>query len=151
MRICLYTEANHQAEFYHQCKVHGIECALEVNTPAGRHDLVVLNAARNAFVAIVECKKTGSHTDPNSWQLTRYRMIGVPVYLLKSGADALPLLQRIIRETSGKEPVSIAAIGQMEHIRKIRSERRIARRLARERSGSITTPSEPGQKFWISY
>jgi hypothetical protein len=77
----LDSEANLQGEFYHACKLIGLQCALEVSTRAGRLDAVVLSADRGRILAIIEVKKHAfSFLNGHSSQIIRYKRLGVPVY-----------------------------------------------------------------------
>ncbi len=92
----LDTEANLQAEFYHECKLIGLPCSLEVITPAGRLDAVVLNAAKTQFLAIIEVKRDPvSFLGGYSTQIKRYKRLGVPVYGLSSHNDPAKLAATI--------------------------------------------------------
>lgn len=74
----LNNEANITAEFYHQCRLLGIQIALEVTIPFGRIDIAILNKKRTHLIAIIEAKKDGRPFDHN--QIERYKQLGVPVY-----------------------------------------------------------------------
>jgi len=77
----LDSEANLQAEFYHQCKLIGQQCALEVTTRVGRLDIAVLSADRCRILAIVEAKKSHAYfANGQSAQIQRYKLLGLPVY-----------------------------------------------------------------------
>ena len=73
-----FSEANIQAEFYHECRLLGVNCLLELNTPVGRLDIAILNKDCSAIVAIVEVKR--GYFNLKSNQFERYRSLGVPVY-----------------------------------------------------------------------
>src|SRR5271169_7045453 len=86
-------EANIQAEFYHQCKLIGLECRLEVTTPVGRLDAVILAPGLQRVLAIVEVKREAASFEQR--QIERYKTLGVPVYGLKNAARALKLAATI--------------------------------------------------------
>jgi len=88
----LMSEAVIQAEFYGACKGIGLNCALEVHTPAGRLDAALFNADWTELVAVVECKRTVIlEITP---QIARYKKLGVPVYGLHK-LNSLPLARAI--------------------------------------------------------
>lgn len=76
------SEADIQAEFYHCCRVLSLACTLEFSTQMGRHDVFILNSDCSLVLAIVECKRPAYKGNGESWQFKRYRLLGVPVYLL---------------------------------------------------------------------
>ena len=104
----LNNEANTQAEFYHQCRLLGVECALEVNTPFGRVDVAVLSDDRKRFLAIVEVKQ--QRVDFRREQIDRYKQIGVPVYGLWNPLRCEKLAQTIRARHGSERGVSLLEI-----------------------------------------
>jgi hypothetical protein len=94
------SEANIQAEFYHQCRLLGVPCVLEFITPAGRLDAAILNASLSRVLAIVECKRDGARVRP--YQIARYERVGVPVHTLCSKDAAAGLAESLHREFIGR-------------------------------------------------
>lgn len=107
-QVSLHAEANIAGEFYHRARTIGMQVALEVGTPCGRLDIAVLNATRDSIVAIVECKRSAATI--SSWQMWRYRQIGVPVYTLTSFSTAAALADEIFAKLPELEPVSFTKI-----------------------------------------
>ncbi len=104
----LDSEANLQAEFYHACKLLGLQCALEVSTRAGRLDAVVLSACRGRILAIVEVKKHGfAFLNGHSSQIRRYKSLGVPVYGLHPEKCAHRLAKTIQSKHSNDKGISL--------------------------------------------
>lgn len=86
------SEANIQAEFYHQCRLLGVPCVLEFITPVGRHDACIFSPDFTHLRAIVECKNNRCGMfNPASRQYQRYKSLGVPIYDLCSMDKALEL------------------------------------------------------------
>lgn len=59
-RLVVKTEAELQAEFYHQCRLVGIVCRLELWTRAGIPDCIIATPDNSAALLIVEVKR-GAH------------------------------------------------------------------------------------------
>jgi hypothetical protein len=77
----LETEATLQAEFYHACRLIDLTCALEVTTPAGRVDCMILDKTKTMLLAIVEVKDSPTaFLNSSLVQIHRYKTLGVPVY-----------------------------------------------------------------------
>lgn len=76
----LMSEANIQAEFYSICKQVGLNCALELTTPAGRVDCGIFSDDWEYLIAIVECKHNQYQKVFLNNQIRRYKQIGVPIY-----------------------------------------------------------------------
>jgi DNA-binding MurR/RpiR family transcriptional regulator len=76
------TEANIQAEFYHQCRLKGVECYLEYKHEQSRFDAIIIK--NNDVVLIVEFKsyKTDKKGKTKTKQLDKYRQYGIPVLLI---------------------------------------------------------------------
>ena len=91
-------EANVQAEFFHQARLLGLECVLELPTPLGRLDVAFLNEAADTLICIVECKSESRSEPIEGKQIDRYKSIGVPVFTLSKRADAAELANRIMEE-----------------------------------------------------
>lgn len=118
----LDAEANTQAEFYHCCRLLGLQCVLEVTTPAGRIDVAILTQDRLSVVAFVEVKRReASFGGGNSSQLRRYKQLGVPIYGLSEPARAMGLAATLSKlpESSAK---TIAEIMAKTHIKEARKE-----------------------------
>lgn len=106
----LDSEANLQGEFYHACRLLGVQCALEVSTRAGRLDAVVLSDDRARILAIVEVKKHAfSFLNGHSSQIIRYKRLGVPVYGLHPEKCAHRLAKTIQSKHSKDEGISLLA------------------------------------------
>lgn len=83
----LNTEANLQAEFYHACRLIGQELALEVLTPRGRLDILLLSKDRKRGLAIVEVKPKAYYFTGCQNQIERYKKLGLPVHGLSQEKD----------------------------------------------------------------
>lgn len=109
--IRLDSEANLQAEFYHACRLIDLPCALEVTTPAGRHDAVILSADRRAILAIIEVNPhKADFMGGRSPQITRYKSIGAPVYGLSPEKDPHRLAATLKERHANDAGVQLAAI-----------------------------------------
>jgi hypothetical protein len=89
-------EATIQAELYHQCKIKGISCILNVGCRYGRFDAVI--EINNNFY-IIELKKISYSRKIAMEQLQRYSLMQLPVILI-SGMDYISNILNIIRLTS---------------------------------------------------
>jgi len=114
--IATNSEANVQAEFYHQCRLIGLPVALEVTTPVGRLDVAVLNATGDGCVAIVECKKAACMISAELGQVRRYKKIGVPVYGLTDKQRCRGLAKTIQEKHAADPGVGFAAVLEMPRI-----------------------------------
>ena len=101
------TEADLQAEFHHHCRLLGINCGLEYETPVGTLDCLVISDDRRSGLAIVECKRPINNPDHekehnrsilSSNQVSRYRTLGLPVFALCCFESARPLAKKILQE-----------------------------------------------------
>jgi hypothetical protein len=104
-------EANLQAEFYHHCRLIGLNCLLEFTTPTGRHDLAIFNSDFTRLLALVECKKKVIARITS--QIARYKAVGVPVYQLNCIHRAERLAKTIqanCHDQSGIECERLSAI-----------------------------------------
>lgn len=126
-------EANLQAEIYHQARLAGLPLALEVTTPAGRHDAVVLNPSHSHLIALIECKRSALSFTGKSSQIERYKRLGLPLYTVSNSDSPALFVQRLITELSGKTGATIAQIEAMDHLKKDRLERRKFRKKSRVR------------------
>lgn len=84
------SEANVQAEFYHQCKLHRIKCRLEYKYENCRFDCVLYDKNKNVY-AIIEIKNRKRKFAPNvnGKQATKYKRFNIPIiYILNY--DAIP-------------------------------------------------------------
>ena len=112
----LISEAIIQAEFYHACRLIGLPCLLELTTPAGRLDAVVVSSDFKRMLAIVECKHNEHGKVFFSRQIKRYKALGVPVYGLAKVERASRLAEQLLRTYSiydpnvGKEIDSVLAM-----------------------------------------
>ena len=84
----LMSEAFLQATFFHHCQIIGLNCALEVTSPKGRHDLLLFDHGWEHLLAIVECKLNAM---AGRNQISRYALIGVPIIKLYRIQDAQPI------------------------------------------------------------
>lgn len=96
-------EANIQAEFYHYCRLLGVNCVLEYSTPFGRLDVAVMSADCSRLIAIVECKNQNRTQIQITGQIRRYKEIGVPVFGLCKFKRAQRLVEQIKRQFCGAE------------------------------------------------
>lgn len=108
----LNSEANTQAELYHQARRIGLEVALEVVTPFGRLDLVVLSECRKSLHAIVEVKRT-MFAGVGTQQLLRYKQIGVPVHLFHEFGKAAEMASWLKAKYQGSASIPLDAIAKM--------------------------------------
>jgi hypothetical protein len=131
------SEANTQAEFYHVARTIGLRVALEVSSPIGRFDIVVLTEDATAIICIVECKKTGHCGRRGKWQIKRYEKAGVPVYLLDDFDEAESLARSIKERRAAFIPVLLDTINAItREPRAWRKQRRIERTSSRIAIGS---------------
>lgn len=77
------TEANIQAEFYHQCKLNGINCYLEFTHGKCRFDAIIYNN-EGVVRFIVEFKsyKTNRPEIIDTGQIKRYSSYNIPVIMI---------------------------------------------------------------------
>jgi len=75
-------EANIQAEFYHQCKVRGIECYLEYKHEQSRFDAIITEEEYIRFIVEFKSYKTNKKGKTKTRQLDKYRQYGLPVFLI---------------------------------------------------------------------
>ena len=128
----LDTEATLQAEFYHACRNHGLPCVLELETPAGRLDAVILTEDRLAITDIVEVKRVAIEAyNGNTPQIQRYKKLGCPVHHLHSGIGPHALAIHIWNQRG--TPVTLKHIASLSHMKKERKQARATRRLERLR------------------
>src|SRR5271154_7035683 len=114
----LDNEANIQAEFYHACRLIGIQCVLEVFTVVGRLDAVIFNQQRTYFLAIVEVKKEQHRfANGSSKQILRYKQLGVPVYGLSWEKDPHRLAATIKAKHANDPGIAVTAIESMRQIK----------------------------------
>ena len=106
------TEATIQAEFYHHCRLKGIQCALEYSavlhsvdgtiSPRSRFDIVILNRDKTKVWAIIEVKKEENHSHEYTWYKTeqgeKYKQYGLPIYLVVTMQDIKTIINVIIRD-----------------------------------------------------
>jgi hypothetical protein len=125
-------EANIQAEFYHHARLLGFVAILELSTPAGRHDIAILNHEQTHLLAIVECKSNESRRVYHSPQIRRYKQLGVPVFGLADFDRAEHLAAQIHRQfiASPSPGISLDDIFAMPKIkRRLSKAERILRRV----------------------
>lgn len=72
------SEAEIQADVYACLKLLGLDVRLEYSTPMGRLDVAIISDDGKRILAAVECKKH-KILNFNTYQLKRYRSIGIPV------------------------------------------------------------------------
>jgi hypothetical protein len=122
----LNTEANIQAEFYHACRLIDLPVALEIRTPAGRVDCMVLDKDRTMVLAIVEVKDSpNAFLSGNMLQIQRYKTLGVPVYGLCPRNCAHRLAATIKRKHQFPNGVFISVFaGQKSYVREFRRKKR---------------------------
>jgi hypothetical protein len=89
------SEANIQAELYHQCKLRGIKIYLEYRHEGCVFDAVIVRDFE--IVAIVECKSYNSSDVPNltTKQYARYSSFGVPLFYIVNFKQVVPTLDQI--------------------------------------------------------
>ena len=75
-------EANIQAEFYHQCKLNGIECYLEYKHEHSRFDAVIIQNDEIEFIIEFKSYKTDKAAKLNTKQLDKYRKYGVQIFVI---------------------------------------------------------------------
>ena len=114
----LLTETTIQGEFYHQARLIGLKCILELHTPAGRLDVAVFSDDWSEVTAIVECKKGALYL---SNQIRKYKTLGVPVFGLNKLDKCAHLAAQIKRNHS--KGVPLRKIDRMQVIH--RSGRRV--------------------------
>lgn len=76
-------EANLQFEIGFNLRIRGIPFELELSTPVGRLDIAICEESK--LFGIIECKKV--NRSESSFQLSRYRSIGVPVMVVDFNSD----------------------------------------------------------------
>jgi hypothetical protein len=122
----LITEAVIQSEFYANCNLIRLNCGLELPTTVGRLDCGLFTDDWINLIAIVECKlKLTEHTK-NSWQIMRYKQIGVPVYGLDR-MDSMSLAQKIKSQNYAGIPWDTAR--QLSNVIRRYSKQRASKRL----------------------
>lgn len=130
--IC--TEASIQSEFYHWCRVIGLNCCPEFHTPVGRLDAAVFSPGWDRLLAVVECKRPGRHVGRK--QLERYKTIGVPVFTL----NHFPFAEGLARQLQKLDPaggVTIEAVDETprafrSEIKRMRHEIRMEKKVHRD-------------------
>ncbi len=108
------SEANVQAEFYHHARLHNLPVYLELFASVGRIDIAVLCRDRSGIVAVVECKRHGHSVYGDSWQIRRYKKLGVPVYGLSDWFRAERLVLTIQRRHADDPGISWAQVDHTE-------------------------------------
>lgn len=100
-------EANVQAEFYHQCRLLGLNCELEMSTPVGRLDCAILSEDADRLLCIIECKREDRLIPMwETRQIKRYKTIGVPVHYLCSFSECEAMVRHIIAAKDPGKPMS---------------------------------------------
>jgi hypothetical protein len=77
------SEATLQFDVYRRLQDAGVPCELEWTSPAGRLDIAIKDQRR--LYGVIECKKGKARE--NTFQLTRYRSMGVPVIVVNWETD----------------------------------------------------------------
>ena|SRR6267154_3885650 len=111
-----YPEANIQGEFYYWCRVLGISCCLEMHSPIGRFDIVVMDQSCTMALAIVECKNPTRPINRHSRQVKRYLSSGVPVYSIGRLEDVEFMVRQI--QKSPFQGVSLKLISEMPRFKR---------------------------------
>jgi hypothetical protein len=117
-------EATLQAELFHALRLLGLFPILELDTPAGRLDLVLLSQDQSSLLAIVEVKEHPYQFKTS--QLARYRLLGVPVFTLCYSGNPHALASQLFHSTFTPVPLS--------HIRsqtQIKADRKMVRQSRR--------------------
>ena len=125
----LDSEANIQAEFYHQARLSGLNCVLEIDTPAGRIDAAIMDESKTAFLCFIECKRDQLPRSFHSPQLARYSKLGVPVLTLSGKQSPSALVASIA--AANYRPIPIQEIAAMSHLKRERLAERKKNRLSR--------------------
>lgn len=84
-----------QAEFYHHCRMRGIDCHLEVTTHLGQLDAVI---QINNHQVIIEFKVNRDSELKISEQLLKYLNLGLPVVYIEYGQYVERILAFLITE-----------------------------------------------------
>lgn len=103
------TEADLLAEFYHRCRLVGIDLRMEIFVPSTLHrskkmraDAAVLSG--NEIIAFVEGKTPGALVGGNTRQKHAYQAFetyhGVPTFWLNSFSQINPLINRLLEMTA---------------------------------------------------
>lgn len=124
----LMSEAVIQAEFYRVAVSIGLRVTLEMCTPVGRLDIAVFNNQWTQLLAVIEVKHNQEKKVRFSWQIKRYKELGVPVYGLADMARCERLAKQI--KDNHIRGVGLDAIQRMKpRIQRRRMERRCSETL----------------------
>jgi len=120
------TEAEWQFEVAYALRDAGISFRLELTTKAGRLDIAVTRNDR--IYGIIECKRR-RHAVVDSWQLTRYRSIGVPMLVSTIGQDLGAIVQQCAEWLCGSGRTLSEISSDESVIKKWKNPRNLCRRL----------------------
>lgn len=98
LRVIKPSSANIQAEFYHRCRLAGINCILEHKYDDCRFDILCYDRANNVF-AIIEAKyaKDGYVINKFSRQWRKYNRYGIPLFYIANDNDINTVFNDIVR------------------------------------------------------
>lgn len=90
--------ANVQAEFYRRCVENNIFCVLEYKHEKCRFDAIIVRDSRIIFIIEVKNYRRPKPDAPNTKQLQKYAVYGVPVILIRTIHDVEPAILRIRKQ-----------------------------------------------------
>lgn len=90
------SEANIQAEFYHQCKLATVKCYLEYTLDNCRFDAIIYNES-NEIVFIVEFKsyKTFKPEITSTKQIEKYKKHGIQIIMISRIEHVFDVVKKI--------------------------------------------------------
>ncbi|WMX12387.1 hypothetical protein [Aureispira sp. CCB-E] len=101
------SEANIQAEFYHQCRLYKIPFYLEFKYENSRFDGVVFDTKTHEILIIVEFKsKVKSKKEYNTLQIKKYKKYNLPIIVIDKVSqieEGIIKIFRILWQTSVTE------------------------------------------------
>ena len=98
LRSSRYSSSNIQAEFYHQCRLHNVNCMLEHIYDDCRFDIVCYDSDNNIY-AIIEAKyNPGDYViNKNSRQWKKYNRYGIPIFYIANFKDVDNVFVEILK------------------------------------------------------
>lgn len=123
------TECEIQAELYHQCRLAGIKCRLEIHTRCGRPDALICTPDGAAVYLVIECKTDDDKLCPR--QLSRYRGLGIDVMTLCAMHEIPRLISRIQAYVIANQPIQWSGLLNRFHALEAKNESIRIRSLAK--------------------
>lgn len=92
------SEANIQAEFYHQCRTLSIPCYLEYKQDTSRFDAVIYDPITLKILIIIEIKNSKkSKVNEETKQFNKYKKFNIPIMVIRNSNDIKEAIVNILR------------------------------------------------------